>query len=338
MRLPTYRGWGLLSCVLLAACPGDEGNTGSATATTTSGAGPTTEDGTTSTTGPATSTGDEPTAGGETTQAATGDTTTSGTTGATGDPQTDCEAYFAELVKQTDKDCTCQVELGDYPDHETCLAEYEPEPVDCLCPIFVGEPANDGWLACTAVAAQHFTACLAPIACDDFNAYAACSDAYFDELTTCGMPTKPTLGQTDVACYNVPAFMCTSGESVPFYFECDMEPDCMDMSDESEATCTFMCGSGEKIPKDQVCDEDPNCMDMSDETAEMCKFTCGSGEEILKSWVCDMEPDCMDGSDEAMCLATPLKRRATGSWSAGTRPTRGRTASPSARAAAWPTR
>ena len=142
MRLPTYRGWGLLSCVLLAACPGKEENTDSATATATTGAGPTTDDGTTSTTGPATSTGDEPT-GGETTSTATGDTTTSGTTGgASGDPMTDCEMQYAELAKQTEKDCSCLVEAGDFPDQQACLAEFDPAPVDCLCPIFVGEPAS----------------------------------------------------------------------------------------------------------------------------------------------------------------------------------------------------
>jgi hypothetical protein len=337
MQLPTYRGWGLLSCVLLAGCPDKEEGTGSATATTTSGAGPTTDDGTT-TTGPATSTTDEPTAGGETTSAATGDPTTSGTTGVTGDPMTDCEAQYAELAAQTDKDCSCLVEMGDFPDQQACLAELEPPPGDCVCPIFAGDPTNADWLACIVVAEQTYTACIAPVACDDVNAYAACADAYFETTMSCGMPSKQSLGQTDVACYDIPAFMCTSGESVPFYYSCDMEPDCMDMSDEAEATCTFMCGSGEKIPKDLVCDEAPDCMDMSDEAKELCVFTCGDGGEVPKSWVCDGEPDCMDGSDEAMCLKAPLTRRATGSWSAGKRPTRGRTASPSARAAAWPTR
>lgn len=339
MRLSTYRGWGLLSCVLLAGCPSDTGNTDSATATATTGAGPTTDAAMTTTTGPATSTGDAPTAGDdETTRATTGDMTTSESTGANGGPQANCEAYFAELERQTQKDCACQVEGGDFPDQQTCLAEYEPEPVDCLCPIFVGEPTNAAWLDCNAAAAKALTACLDPLPCNDVLAFSACYDAYFDDVATCGMPTKATYGQTDVACYDVPAFMCTSGEPVPFYFACDMEPDCMDMSDEAEAACTFMCDNGEKIPKDQVCDEDTNCADKSDETDALCKFTCMNGEKIPKSWACDSEPDCMDGSDEAMCLVSPLKRRPTGSWSAGQRPTRDRTASAAARAAARATR
>lgn len=337
----SYRGWALLGCALLAACPGEGGGTGSASATaTTTGTTGGTDDGTT-TTGPATSTGEQPTSGTATGGAATstGEASTSGP-GTTGghDPLSDCQAQYAALAAQTDHDCMCQVAAGDYPDQQTCLADYEPAPVDCLCPIFVGDPTNTGWLACVAAAETAYTACIDPLACDDGNGYAGCADTYFATLDGCGNPSKSTLGQTDVQCWKVDGFMCGSGESVPFYYACDDEPDCMDMSDESDAACKFTCGDGEKIDLDQVCDDNVDCADASDEADATCKFTCGSGEKIPKDFVCDEEPDCMDGSDEAMCLLAPLTPPATGSWSAGTRPRRGRTASPAARAAAWPRR
>jgi hypothetical protein len=51
--------------------------------------------------------------------------------------------------------------------------------------------------------------------------------------------------------------MCTSGETVPLSFTCDMENDCKDMSDEDPKACAFTCGSGESIPKGGVCDGEP---------------------------------------------------------------------------------
>jgi hypothetical protein len=324
-----------LCWVLLTACQNGEEGTASATATTTTTttAAGTSTDGDETTARPATSTSTATTAptsgtsGVDDTTSTTGGAT-SGTTGVSDDPRANCEIQYGELAKQNEHDCTCLVTAGDFPDMQSCVAELGPLPGDCVCPLVAGDPGNAAHLACLAAAELAFTPCVAAIACDDIDGFFACLDAYDAAIADCGLPTKQSLGQVDIACRDVPAFVCDSGESVPTYYACDMESDCSDMSDESEAACMFTCGDGGKIPKGQVCDEHPDCADMSDETDELCKFTCGDGKKIPKDYVCDAEPDCTDASDEAMCLVRPLTRRATGSWSAGTRPTRGRTASP----------
>lgn len=329
-----------MCCALLAGCPGDGGSTDSATGTTTTGDASTTGEATAST-GDVVTTGDvvstSGTTGGDATS--TGEAPTTGTTGGVGgDPMADCEAQFAELAKQTDNECMCLVAEGSFPDQQTCLAEFPPPPAGCLCPIFAGDPANAAWLACLADAERAFTACSMGLECTDIDGHADCTEAYFAVADGCGSPSKPSLGQADVACLDVPGFTCGSGESVPDDYTCDDEPDCMDMSDESDATCTFTCGSGEAIPKDLVCDMKDDCEDKSDEAEELCVFVCDDGQKVPAMWLCDGEPDCDDGSDEAMCLGRPLTRRATGSSRAGTRPTRDRRAPRAGRAAAWPTR
>jgi hypothetical protein len=101
-------------------------------------------------------------------------------------------------------------------------------------------------------------------------------------------------------------FACTSGPEIPKDWQCDGfldccggEPDCADMSDETDCP-TFMCTSGETIPLPAQCNGLPDCRDGSDEV-DCPTFVCGSGEEVPLDWKCDGEADCRDGSDEADC-------------------------------------
>lgn len=290
----TTGGFGIC---LLAACPGPGGST---TETGTTDPTETTGTGTGTTTTDDTTTGDPPTGTGTGTGTTTDTPTGSGTTGGEG-PVADCQTQYAEMAKQNEWDCGCQVEAGLYPDVPTCLEDWFMEDPSCLCPILAADPDNAGFLACIAAGEQTFSACITPLACDDANAYDACVQAYFEATATCGEPTKASNGEVGLQCFDTPPFMCESGETIPDLYTCDQEPDCPDMSDESMDICSFMCMSGETIPKIYTCDRRPDCMDGSDETPELCEFMCGSGESIPKTWVCDNRPDCEDGSDEADC-------------------------------------
>lgn len=218
----------------------------------------------------------------------------------------DCRTLYTEFNQQTERGCMCLVADGTYSDPQTCLAEALPEPVDCLCPLLAGDPANAAFLACAAAAELEFSSCIAPVDCEDVTGFDACLGAYLQATQGCGAPSKRTLGQTLVTCHGVEAFPCGSGEQVPADYACDDEPDCPDMSDEADAICRFPCGSGETIETSRVCDGVADCADMSDELKAMCVFPCDGGTtEIPKEWVCDGEADCADEADEAMCLARP---------------------------------
>ena len=213
---------GLGICVL-TACPGGGGG-GTGTAGTTDDLTTTTMDGTST----ATPTGT--TAPPTTTDSATGTTAEPTTTGG-GDPLTDCQTWYGEFPKQLEKQCTCEVESGVYPDMRTCLADFVPVNGDCECPVFAADPANASWLECRAAAEQASTACMATVACDDVAGEEMCVDAFF--MFDCGLPTKVSQGEIDLQCYGSTAFMCGSGERIPAAYTCDAEPDCVDMSDEA---------------------------------------------------------------------------------------------------------
>lgn len=283
-------GRGFACCVLLAACPNNDDNTGASAGTTT---GTATAD-VTSDVPPTSTTGD-----------ATTESPTSGTTDG-GGALADCQTQYTERLKRETRGCMCLVEVGDFPDVQTCLDAFGLTDLGpCVCPILSADPANDAHLACVAAVEVAYTACSAPLACGDVEGLKPCSEAYYPAINSCGEPTKQSFGQKALQCEGAPPFMCGSGEAVPELFTCDMAPDCVDMSDEAKELCLFTCGSGETIPKESTCDDLPDCMDMSDETKELCVFVCGDGQEIPKIFVCDNQPDCMDGSDEAMCLVRP---------------------------------
>ncbi len=95
-------------------------------------------------------------------------------------------------------------------------------------------------------------------------------------------------------------FTCEDGDTVPWDFECDGEPDCDDESDEHDDCDSFSCESGDQeISLGYECDGEEDCDDGSDEHDDCLVFTCESGDEELPgSYECDLEEDCEDGSDE----------------------------------------
>ncbi len=219
-----------LGICLLTACPGGGGG-GTGTGTGTEG---TTDDLTTTTTtttdGTSTATPTGTTDSPTTTDSATGTTAEPTTTGGD-DALTDCQTWYGEGDKQVQKQCTCEVESGVYPDIRTCLADLIPVDGDCECPIYAADPANASWLECLAAAEQAFTVCDAAVACDDVAGQEMCFELFF--MYDCGLPSKASRGERDLQCFDATPFMCGSGEQVPVSYSCDGEPDCMDMSDEA---------------------------------------------------------------------------------------------------------
>ncbi|XP_075695287.1 sortilin-related receptor [Rhinoderma darwinii] len=112
-------------------------------------------------------------------------------------------------------------------------------------------------------------------------------------------------------------YRCSNGNCINSIWQCDLDNDCGDMSDERDCPTTacdpdtlFRCQeSGTCIPLSYKCDLEDDCGDNSDEShceAHQCKedeFNCSSGMCIRQSWVCDGDNDCRDWSDEANCTA-----------------------------------
>ncbi len=290
--------------VLLPSCGADKGGTSQTAATSDDTTGG-------STTSQSTST-DEPTIAGTTDGSVTNGSSTdvtssSPTTSDTGDTgggiKEDCEAASVSEYQLEVLNCSCLVELGEFPDLQSCLMWVEPASEQqmrtCTCDVLATDPSTAAEAECNRDLWGTVVACLTPLECSDISARGACFDAFFDH--ECGDTPKQTSGQIYLQCEGGTSHMCGSGEAIPHYWTCDDTNDCMDGSDEAVAICKFMCGSGELINNFSVCNGVSDCMDMSDETKEMCKFDCGDGQDIPKGYVCDGWADCANMSDEAMC-------------------------------------
>ena len=128
---------------------------------------------TTSTTGP-TSAGDTtgdpgPTSGPEPTSGTTGPDPTDGTTGAdpTGDPEAyeQCKADQTAAGQQTELQCQCRVESGEFADMAACIEAYG-TPADigeCTCQIFSKNPETNDVLGCTSGPNQAYYGCYAQL-------------------------------------------------------------------------------------------------------------------------------------------------------------------------------
>lgn len=76
-------------------------------------------------------------------------------------------------------------------------------------------------------------------------------------------------------------WQCANKRCIPESWQCDMEDDCGDNSDEDSSHCAsrtcrpgyFKCANGHCIPQSWKCDVDNDCGDYSDEPLqECCKF------------------------------------------------------------------
>lgn len=211
-----------------------------------------------------------------------------------------CEASFAARQTADEATCACEVEAGAYPDPAACLAAIgAPYASSCYCDLVAPEPANAAAVVCAAEAAEALAGCVQPLTCADAPARQACRVEHLQASGRCDPLVTESLAAVQIQCLGEPASVCGSGESIPAGWVCDGQPDCEDMSDESD--CEFTCGSGEVVPSGFQCDAEPDCADGSDE--EGCEFACESGEAVPLPARCDGKPDCTDMSDEADCAA-----------------------------------
>lgn len=320
--------WVVPSVALLAGCKDNEGGSNSAGTETTAG---TTSAGTTSASSTSASSTDVPTTG------VTGTSMDSSSEGATGEPSGDgCEQFNAGQLQVVESDCTCAVEAGWFRELAFCLEVMTEPPARAMCRCGALEPFTDADAAyqCRADGFPALLTCLEAADCEDNAARSACRAEFDEAAAACPAPSKQADGVVALQCLGDAAFMCMSGEQVPYYFTCDAEMDCPDNSDEAKELCIVTCTDGEEVPssayircdgkadcmdmsdeppacyaecmsgeqvlKRQFCDGEINCMDASDEDGD-CSFACGRGPSVPQSFVCDMEPDCLDGSDEADC-------------------------------------
>lgn len=220
----------LALALLLPACGDDKGATSQASSTSdgTTGGSTTSQPTSTSTTdATATATGGTTTDGG-----------TSGPTTGGADPgiKEDCDARVAADLQATTYSCGCAVEEGMYLSVDDCLAATGHDAqgqaaAACACEIAATDPSSASPEACRRAKFEAFAACLAPLMCSDSSGRQACFDALLDGAS-CGFGSKQTDGQISLQCDGAPSSMCGSGETIPDYWTCDGESDCMDGSDE----------------------------------------------------------------------------------------------------------
>lgn len=143
----------------------------------------------------------------------------------------DCEAQYAELRERVARDCACEEEGHGFG---LCGSSPEQEPASCACAIEAADPDNEAVLACRARREAEYTDCFTPLACDDQVGKVACRAIYVAGVQACGELSKPSHGQVLLECHDRPAFECGSGEIISKEYVCDLEADCVDMSDEAE--------------------------------------------------------------------------------------------------------
>ncbi|MCY1004910.1 low-density lipoprotein receptor class A repeat-containing protein [Nannocystis pusilla] len=138
--------------------------------------------------------------------------------------------------------CACAVEVGRYAEIEACVtANSDSSESDCFCQIEAMGSAHAEYVACLAEAVEGYTACVAPLTCDEQIDLGPqeneCFGAFLDANHVCyKLSTEAVLAEE--ACLDVgPPFMCNSGEPIPNTYVCDGDDDCEDKSDESDGLC-----------------------------------------------------------------------------------------------------
>jgi len=260
----------LAGTLVVAACSGDDGGADAGTSGGSSGgasggaSGGSTGSGSSAATGSGTS-GSESASG--TTGAATEGETSGGASTSGGDPALEalCLEVEGSIAAGLAGDCECAVGAGEYPSVEACLTDKGIAPGfgACRCPIAAGEPAMAPYFECVKPVAADFAACIAGLGCADPDALDNCYFIFLD-ASECPPSVAAVDAEVEFVCRGAAPFMCTSGESIPDTWVCDLDENCSDGSDESRCP-VFMCMSGEEIPLDWRCDGAPDCPDGDDE-------------------------------------------------------------------------
>jgi len=115
-----------------------------------------------------------------------------------------CKAYNANQLKLLEAQCICVVASGEYPDLESCLADYEksPKEADCICRVYGKHPEETKVvLGCFAAPMQTLLECFMKAECSDLEAQQACFSANSEAVLGCPSLSEDVQLQITMECH-----------------------------------------------------------------------------------------------------------------------------------------